>query len=159
MYNSDRELRVYRVRLDFAQSRVSMQHIKVLNHCLPFDEVVNGRNLEENDALPSHAQLSHLEFIPPGPRTDNKEWVHPFILASFSLLSDDLQGPSAQGGQFTVLCKWQLQHTAPKLHPSFETLSSKKGNASSIVDLPVSRIVERPPSIWFSHINERLDIS
>ena len=136
-----------------------MQHIKILNYCLPFDEVTNGRNLEEHDALPSHAELSHLEFIPPGPKTDNKEWVHPFILASFSLLSDDLQGPSAQGGQFTVLCKWQLQHTAPKLHPSFETLSSKKGNASSILDLPVSRTNERPPSIQFSHVNERLYMS
>ena len=136
-----------------------MQHIKILNYCLPFDVVTNGRNLEEHDALPSHAELSHLEFIPPGPRTDNKEWVHPFILASFSLLSDDLQGPSAQGGQFTVLCKWQLQHTAPKLHPSFETLSSKKGNASSILDLPVSRTNERPPSILFSHVNERLYMS
>ncbi len=136
-----------------------MQHIKVLSYCLPFDDVVNGRNLEEHDTLPSHAQLSHLEFIPPGPRTDNKEWMHPFILASFSLLSDDLQGPSAQGGQLTVLCKWQLQHIAPKLHPSFDTLSSKKGSASLIVDLPVSRTIERPPSIWFSHVNERPDMS
>ena len=159
MYNSDRELRVYRVRLDFAQSRVSMQHIKVLNQCSPLDDIVNGRSLEEQDVLPSHAQLSHLEFIPPGPRTDNKEWAHPFILASFSFLSDDLQGSSVQGEQFTVLCKWQLQHTAPKLHPSFETLSSKRGNAPSIVDLPVSRTIERSPSVWFSHVNERPHMS
>ena len=136
-YNSERELRVYRASIDFVQLRVFIHHVKVLSHCLPLDEVQEG-NLEDTDALPSQPQLSHLEFVPPGPRTDNKGWTCPFILASFSWLVDNLEGPSAQAVERTVLCKWQLLHTMPRLHPSFETLSSRKGNVSSPVDLPVS---------------------
>ena len=68
-YNSDQELRVYRLDLDFSHLRITLQHVKVLNHCLPLNEVNEGTLLDRG-ALPLHAKLSHLGFIPPGPRTD-----------------------------------------------------------------------------------------
>ena len=136
-YNSDKQLRIYRVDLDFVHLRIALQHVKVLNHCLPLNDVNEGA-LSDHGALPLHAELSHLEFTPPGPRTDNKEWRQPFILASFSYVSENLQGPPAHAAQLTIICKWQLQYVPPKLHPSFDSLSSKKVQASSNVDLPVS---------------------
>ena len=138
-YNHDEELRIYRVELDFAHLRVILQHLQVLNHCLPLNEANEGA-LGDNGASPLQAKLSHLEFIPPGPRTDNKEWRHPVILACFSYVSDNIQGHSAQTVQLTVVCKWQLQHVPPKLHLGFESLSSKKAHAPAGVDLPVSLV-------------------
>ena len=153
-YNSDKELRVYRLDLDFSHLRITLQHVKILNHCLPLNEVNEG-TLLDHGALPLHAELSHLEFIPPGPRTDNKEWRQPFVFASFSYVSDNLQGPPAQAAQLTVICKWQLQHIPPRLHPSFDSLSSKKAHASASVDLPVSYTILFSTSGRFLHIDKR----
>ena len=153
-YNSDQELRVYRLDLDFSHLRITLQHVKVLNHCLPLNEVNEGTLLDRG-ALPLHAKLSHLGFIPPGPRTDNKEWRQPFVFASFSHVSDNLQGPPVHTAQLTVICKWQLQHIPPRMHPSFDSLSSKKAHASASVDLPVSYTILFSTSGEFLHIDKR----
>lgn len=147
-YNSDKELRVYRLSLDFEHQRIGLQHLKVLNHCTPLDESPDGASAR-SDGVQSRSQLSLLEFLPPSPRSGNKEPTHPILLASFSYASDHFQHSPAHAAQATMLCKWELQIVTPKLHTSFNSLSSKKGSASPVTELPVSRIAQSLPKARF----------
>lgn len=140
-YNSEKELRVYRLSLDFEHQSIGLQHLKVLNHCTPLDENPDAASVQY-DGMQARSQLSLLEFLPPGPRSANKEPTHPVLLASFSHVSDQFQNSSTHAVQATVLCKWELQIAMPKLHASFNSLSSKKTNASPVAGLPVSRIAK-----------------
>ena len=92
--------------------------------------------------MQSRSQLSILEFLPPGPRSANKEPTPPILLASFSYVSDHFQNSPAVAVQATVLGKWELQIATPKLHTSFNSLSSKKTSASPVAELTVSRIAQ-----------------
>ena len=94
--------------------------------------------------MQSRSQLSLLEILPPGPRSANREPSPPVLLASFSYVSDSFQHSPAHAVQATILCKWELQIATPKLHSSFNSLSSKKATASSVAELPVSRLCSRP---------------
>lgn len=111
----------------------------MLDQCCPQDGVSDG-NVMNDDALPSHAQLSLLELIPPGPKSGTRDSSPPFILASFSHVSDDSGSGSVQQSQFTVISTWEIQMTSSKLHTSFDSLSSKKTSASSVIDLSVSHV-------------------
>jgi len=119
--------------------RVNLQHLKVLKHCSPLDKYSEAESINQGVHPPS-AQISHLEFIPPYPILNSREYTPPFVLATFLYISDELQDATASPVQLTVLSKWELQTTSPKLHASFEFLSSssKKINSSSAADLPVS---------------------
>ena len=117
---------------------MALQHLKVLNHCTPFDEHVVGVSAQYDD-VQSRSLLSLLEFLPPGPRSANKESTHPTLLAFFSHASDHFQQSPTHAAQATVLCKWELQVVTPKLHTSFNSLSSKKTSVSPVAELPVSR--------------------
>lgn len=145
-YNSDKELRVYRLSLDFEHQRIGLQHLKVLNHCTPLDESPDGASAR-SDGVQSRSQLSLLEFLPPSPRSGNKEPTHPILLASFSYASDHFQHSPAHAAQATVLCKWELQIVTPKLHTSFNSLSSKKGSASPVTELPPEILMKRSSDI------------
>lgn len=140
-YNSDKELRVYRLSLDFEHQRIGLQHLKVLNHCIPLDDNPDGASARY-DGVQSRSQLSLLEFLPPSPRSGKQEPTHPILLASFSYASDHFQHSPAHAAQATVLCKWELQIATPKLHTSFNSLASKKTSASPVTELPVSRIAQ-----------------
>ena len=128
---------MYRLGLDFEHQSISLQHLKVLNHCTPLDENPDGPSAQY-DSLQSRSQLSLLEILPPGPRSANKDATPSVLLASFSYVSDSFQHSPAHAIQSTVLCKWELQSATPKLHTSFNSLSSKKIMASQTAELPVS---------------------
>ena len=140
-YNGEKELRVYRLSLDFEHQSINLQHLKVLDYCAPLDENLDGASAQY-DGVQSRSQLSLLEFLPPGPRSANKEPTHAVLLASFSYVSDHFQHSPAHAVQSTVLCKWELQIATPKLHASFSSLSSKKTSASPVAELPVSCIAQ-----------------
>lgn len=129
------------MNVDFERSRIDVNHVKTMDQCSPLDgtqdaTVING------GTLPSHTQLSLLEFIPPGPKSGTRDPTSPFLLASFSYLSDNFESGSTQTTQFTVICKWELQIASPKLHASLDSLSSRKASASSSLDLPVSPLFQ-----------------
>ena len=142
-YNSAKELRIYRLSLDIERQSIGLQHLKVLSHCTPLDENSDVTSARDDDGVQSRSPLLILEFLPPGPRSANKEALHPALLASFSYVSDQFQHSSAHTVQSTVLCKWDLEFATPNLHTSFNSLSSKKSGASPFVDLPVSHIAQR----------------
>jgi len=116
--------------------RVDLQHVKVLNHCSPNVENLERRS-PNHDVLSASAQLSLLDFIPPYPIPNSREYTPAFILATFSYISEDFQDPGLPV-QLTVLSRWALQMNSTKLHTSFESLSSKKTNSASGGDLSVS---------------------
>lgn len=134
--NSENELRLYRFRLDFEQKSIKLQYLQILTHFSPLDGYLEGVSINY-DALPSHFQLSTLDLTPPGPKSTNRPATQASILASFLQVSDNPPGSSSHAVHSTVLCKWELETAAPRLHTCFNTLSSKKTNASSNLDLPV----------------------
>ena len=138
-YSSDAQLRVYRVRIDFERSRIDLFHVKVYNQFTPFD-LGNAVTVYEND-LPWRAQLSKLEFVPPGPKPGTRDQTPPFVLASFSYSSDITGNNSNPTSRLTVLCRVMLQSTSPRLHSCFESLSAKRNNHSSNTELPVSPFI------------------
>lgn len=108
-----------------------------MDQCSPLDGTYEA-TVHNGGALPSHAQLSLFEFIPPGPKSGTRDLTSPFLLASFSYLSDNFESGSTQMTRFTVICKWELQIASPGLHNSLDTLSSRKASVSSSLNLPVS---------------------
>ena len=139
-YNSEKELRVYRLSLNFEHQSIGLQHLKVLNHCTPLGENLDVVSAHYDD-VQSRSQLSLLEFLPPGPRSANTEPTHPILLAAFSYVADHFQHSPSPAVQATVLCKWELQVATPKLHTSFNSLSSRKTSASQATELTVICIV------------------
>ena len=134
-HSIDKQLRLYRVGIDFQQLRFSIQHLKSVSHCSPLDQ--DGNSPLMNIGI--FCQLSHLAFIPHGPETRNREPTPAFILGVFSYVSEDSHENSMHQDPLTILARWELRSASPKLHPSFEQLTSKRPNASAVAqNLPVS---------------------
>lgn len=111
--------------------------MRKMSHCSPLDGTDDATAVS-GGALPSNAQLSLLEFIPPGPKSGTRDLTPPFLLASFLYLAESFESGVSQTTQFTVICRWDLQIVSSKLHVCLDSLSSKKGGASANLDLPVS---------------------
>lgn len=126
---------MHRVNVDFEHREIDVNHVKTMNQCSPLDNL----SALPGGSLPSLAQLSIFEFVPPGPKSGTRELTSPFLLASFSYPLDNFDSGSPQTTQTTFLCKWVLQNSTPKLHASLVAVSSKKNSASSVTDLAVSR--------------------
>lgn len=132
-HSMDKQLRLYRVGIDFQQLVFNIQHLKTVNDCSPLDQ-------ESNSSLMSRkmfCQMSHLELIAPGPETRNRKPTSPFALAVFSYVPDHSQNSVIREEPFSVLARWELHVAKAKLHPSFEQLTSKRPNVSSPGELPV----------------------
>ena len=116
---------------------IESHHLKTVNQLIPY--AINDGTIFGNDALHCLRRPSILEFIPPGPRSGTRELAPPCILASFTYASDVLDTAHSHMPQSTILSKVELQRKAPKLHPTFDTLSSKKTSLAPNNDLSVSR--------------------
>lgn len=125
-HSIDKQLRLYRVGIDFQQQRFSIQHLKSISDCSPLDTNGSLMNIEMLH------QLSHLAFIPHGPETRNREPTPAFILGVFSYVPEDSQKNSMHQDPLTILARWELHSARPKLHSSFEQLTSKRPNALSL---------------------------
>lgn len=124
-HSIDKQLRLYRVGIDFQQQRFSIQHLKSVSDCSPLDQDTNG-SLMNIEML---YQLSHLVFIPHGPDTKNREPAPAFILGVFSYVPEDSQKNSMHQDPLTILARWELHSARPQLHSSFEQLTSKRPNS------------------------------
>lgn len=133
-HSIDKQLRLYRVSIEFQQQRFSIQHLKSVSDCSPLDQDSNG-SLMNIEML---CQLSHLAFIPHGPETRNREPTPAFILCVFSYVPEDSQKNSMHQDPLTILARWELHSASPMLHSSFEQLTSKRPNGPSLAhDLQV----------------------
>ena len=132
-HSKDKQLRLYRLSIDFQQMSVNIQHIKTINNCSPLDQENNGSMVNRDLAC----QLSHLDLIPQGLEARNRESAPPFILAAFSYVPVSHQNSSLRDEPLTIFSRWELRNAQPKLHPSFEQLTPKKANATSARELPV----------------------
>ena len=117
------QLRLYRVSIDFTQLVLSIQHVKTVHGCSPIE--ADG------------TQITHLELVPPGPKTRNREPTPPFILAAFSRVPDHFSDAQIQEEPVSVLARWELGTLKPVLHPTFAQLVSKRSNPAPVADLPV----------------------
>lgn len=131
-HSVDKQLRLYRVGVDFQQMMFNTQHLKTINHCSPLD-------FDGSNSLIRSCQISHLEFVPPGPETRNREAKDAFILVVFS--QENYRETTIREEPFSIISKWELQNAKPKLHPSFEQLTSKKPSASTSGNLPVRLLI------------------
>lgn len=127
-HSADKQLRLYRVGVEFQQTRFNITHMQTINNCSPLD-------YDGSSSLTKACQISHLEFVPPGPETRNREAKDAFIIAVFS--QDTSQGISIPGEASSILSRWELNSVKPRLHPSFEQLTSKKPGTSTSSILPV----------------------
>ena len=133
-YDTDGELRIYRLRIDFERCALNIQHLCILTSCTPsavFDELTQ---LSYNPAI-KRAEVTLIEIIPAGPDSKSRQSTPPFVFVAFSFLSHDFHGADNIN---TVQCKWQLSVAKPSLHPSFSDLSSKKGGGPTLANTPVS---------------------
>lgn len=122
-HSMDEQLRLYRISIDFTQLVINVQHVKTVHDCAS----------QEVDST----QITHLELVPPGPETRNREPTSPFILAAFSRVPDKFHDTQIQEEPVSILARWELGALQPMLHPTFAQLVSKKSNIAPIVDLPV----------------------
>jgi hypothetical protein len=122
-HSMDEQLRLYRISIDFSQLVFNVQHIETVHDC---------SSLEVDSA-----RITHLELVPPGPETRNREPTSPFILAAFSRVPDQFHDTQIQEEPVSLLARWELGVLKPMLHPTFAQLVSKKSNIAPIVDLPV----------------------
>lgn len=132
-HSTDKQLRLYRVGIEFQQLVFNIQHLKTISDCSPMDQ-------EGNNSLMSRkmsCQISHLELIPPGPDIRNRGSASPVALAVFSYVPDNSQHDAIREEPFSILARWELHVAKAKLHPSFEQLTSKRPNVSSPGELPV----------------------
>lgn len=136
-HSADKQLRLYRIGVEFQQTRISITHMQTINNCSPLD--YDGSN-----SLTKACQISHLEFVPPGPETRNREAKDAFIIAVFS--QDTSQEMSILGEALSILSRWELNSVKPRLHPSFGQLTSKKPGTSTSSILPVCPSTQ--PVIW-----------
>ena len=132
-HTADHQLRFYCVSIDFQHLSFGIQHLKTITDCFPKGEDAGG---PEGSRSYPNACLSHLEYFPQGPENPKGGPSRPFVLGSFTDVSDQDQSTSNHE-PFSVVCRWELQSAKPKLHPNFENLGSKKSNRSSSKDLPV----------------------
>ncbi len=122
-HSINEQLRLYRVSIDFSNLVFNVHHVKTVHDCSPL----------EIDS----ARITHLELVPPGPETRNREPTSPFILAAFSGVPDQFQDSQIQEEPVSILARWELGILKPLLHPTFAQLVSKKSNIIPVVDLPV----------------------
>ncbi|KAG8533307.1 uncharacterized protein KY384_002090 [Bacidia gigantensis] len=78
-----RELRIYRIRIDFDRASTSVQHLKILPD---FGPPASAERTSESmtNGITNQARLTFLELIPAGPDFTSKERPPPQILAAFS---------------------------------------------------------------------------
>lgn len=125
-HTSGQQILLYRVAFNFQRLAFDIQHLKTLNDCFP--TAINSSN-SESGASYTKGQLTHLEYFPQGPENRKGEPSRPFVLASFTSLPD----PRSNGiGQepYSVVCRWELHSTKPRIHSQFEQLSKKSSNSS-----------------------------
>ena len=135
-HSIDKQLRLYRVSINFQQLQINVKHLKTINACSPHDFESHGSLMNRSAAC----QLSHLELIGPGPDTRNREPTAPFVLAVFSYVPHQDQDSSIREEPFSFISRWELRSGKPKLHPSFEQLTSKKPGVSSSGELAVCKV-------------------
>ena len=137
-YNTNRELRIHRLRLDFEKAAINVKHLKLIADCTSAAEA-SELTSPAYDPSTIQTQLTMLDFIPPGPESKSRAPTQPFVLTAFSCFSPDFQGGDTVN---TILYKWELYTQKTPLHSSFAQLSSKRHNTFSRPEQPVSN----PPS-------------
>ena len=140
-HTMDHQLRFYCVGIDFQHLSFKIQHLKTVIDCFPKGEEADG---PEGTGWYPNARLTHLEYFPQGPESKKGGPSRPFVLGSFTDVSDQ---PQSNGNYepFSVVCRWELQSVKTKVHPNYENLSPKRTSASSTKELPVSAVVNPPP--------------
>lgn len=133
-HTTDHQLALYCVSIDFQRLTFHIQHLQKVNDCFPIG--IDTRGLAESGSFPN-AQLSHLEYFPQGPENRHGEPSRPFVLASFTDVSEQYENDGSNS-LCSVVCRWELRNDKPRVHPNFENLGSKSHKTSK-AELPVGR--------------------
>ena len=118
---------------------IHIQHVKIEGMCSPLivPQDINDPTAGLGRGFGSQAQLSHLDLIPHGPETRNREPTYPTIVAVFSHIPNQYDKGQLHEDAFSIIARWQLCITKASLHPAFDQLASKKTQAAQIGDLAV----------------------
>ena len=85
----------------------------------------------------SYLQLSFLDIVTFGNKTQDIEQAGPVILATFSSVLPQGQDRQVQSQPYSVVSQWELKQSQVDLHASFGHLTSKKSTSNSVAALPV----------------------
>ena len=118
---------------------IHVQHVKVEGMCSPLSATqdVNDPSLGTSRGFLPPAQLSHLDMLPPGPETRNREPTYPTIIAVFTHVPNQYDKSQFHEDAYSILARWELYNTKSSLHPAFDQLAAKKTHAASVADLAV----------------------
>ena len=117
-----KELRVYRVRIDFQHASCTVQHLKVLPNFGLSRTLTDSTGTSSENSM-NNAHLNFLDFVPAGPDSSSKDRAPPQVFAAFSSAMHDFQGNDIA---VTFLCGWQMYKSRAALHSSLAQLSPKE---------------------------------
>lgn len=118
---------------------IHIQHVKIEGICSPLNvtQDLNDPTSGIGRGSMSQAQLSHLDLMPHGPETRNREPTYPTIIAVFSHIPNQYDKGQLHEDAFSIIARWELCINKAGLHPAFDQLASKKTQAAETGDLTV----------------------
>lgn len=114
------QLRVYRVQVDFQRPRLHVNHLQIIDDCIPVlpDNIMA---MDVASQFRSFGPLSNtfdrmylLMILPSSPATPNAHSNPPCVLAVFSCELNT-----------SIVSRWELRNISTDLHPVFTSLTSK----------------------------------
>ena len=162
VHTAGRQLRLYRVGIDWQQSmgkdqiaslpRLSFQHLETVEECSPMSDHA-GLQSDMFMIAPSEAQLTQLELLAQHSDFRNKQTALPTLLATFSYSPSHFTTNVSREPSFSVLCRWELRNGKSTLHTAFASLGSKK--AMSPVGLKVGDPSHNDTPSYFSDADDQ----
>lgn len=118
---------------------IHIQHNKIEGTCSPLYVTQDVPDPTSGIArgFMSQPQLSHLDLMPHGPETRNREPTYPTVVAVFSHIPNQYDKSQLHEDAFSIMARWELCVTKAGLHPAFDQLASKKIQPAETRDLPV----------------------
>lgn len=154
VHTMSKQLRLFRINFEWSSANskqqdtlmpstscpvIRIQHVKIEGTCSPLYATQDVPDPTSGIArgFMSQAQLSHLDLIPHGPETRNRERTSPTIMAVFSHIPNPYDKSQLHEDAFSIMARWELCITKAGLHPAFDQLASKKSQPAETGDLPV----------------------
>lgn len=142
-HNVSRRIRVHRVEIDWTRQAFIINHMSTIAECSLTNNETDEISMTSTLPYPED-QLYHLELLPPGPDSRNKETSAPLLLAFFRISSDQADHLPVGNSMSTSIVRWELDSCKPSLHSSFSQLASKK---SAAIDLQSEVTLTKMPSV------------
>ena len=147
-HTTSKQMRLFRIAIDWKpvtekqqvapmQPNCEVRHLKTIDDCSPIRD--NEENNHGNSSMymtpASHAELSHLELLPPNPPQAGPgtaaDSTNPTIVAVFSHFPTQYNDNELREDGFSIVSRWEISSGEWTIHPIFDQLTAKRSSASS----------------------------